>query len=75
LLNVTCLTFVVEPGVVHKLLLPLSGDVTILLFSLLLVKSSVHGSNTDSSGRKSGRNCSFNDSDNERYLVAFLRIP
>ncbi len=67
-----------EPGVVHRLLLPpLSGDVTILLFSLLLVKSSVieQGSKTGSSRGKSIFDDSLNDSEYERYFVEFFNIP
>jgi hypothetical protein len=67
-----------DPGVVHRLLLPpLSGDVTILLFSLLLVKSSVieQGSKTGSSRGKSIFDDSLNDSEYERYLVEFFNIP
>ncbi len=67
-----------EPGVVHRLLLPpLSGDVTILLFSLLLVKSSVieQASKTGSSRGKSIFDDSLNDSEYERYLVEFFSMP
>ncbi len=67
-----------DPGVVHRLLLPpLSGDVTILLFSLLLVKSSVieQGSKTGSSRGKSIFDDSLNDSEYERYFVEFFNIP